>query len=232
MFSVLFEVHPKAEQWDAYLGYAKMLRPELEQIEGFVDNIRYRSLTRSGWILSLSNWRDEKALVRWRTRATHHEVQEKGRFEVLLDYHLRVGQLTQDTKLPAGCELREQRLDETQRGLGTAVTLLDARRPAEWDETSSPQAYAEWLGLKLDATGLIDWDVFDAVLTPGDIVLLSSWRDAGSVEAFTTTGTFRDDVRLRRVRVVRDYGMFDRREAPQYYPDVKPNQPENVSGAR
>ena len=48
MFSVLFEVHPKSDQWDTYLGYAKMLRPELEQIEGFVDNIRYRSLTREG----------------------------------------------------------------------------------------------------------------------------------------------------------------------------------------
>jgi hypothetical protein len=39
MFSVLFEVYPKSDQWDAYLGYAKMLRPELEQVEGFVDNI-------------------------------------------------------------------------------------------------------------------------------------------------------------------------------------------------
>jgi hypothetical protein len=29
-----------------------------------------------------------------------------------------------------------------------------------------------------------------------------------------------DGARLRRVRVVRDYGMFDRREAPQYYPDI------------
>ena len=75
MFSVIFEVHPRSDQWDAYLGYAKMLRPELEQIEGFVDNIRYRSLTREGWILSLSGWRDEKALVRWRTRAKHHDVQ-------------------------------------------------------------------------------------------------------------------------------------------------------------
>ena len=94
MFSVIFEVHPKTEQWDAYLGYAKMLPPELEQIDGFVDNIRYRSLTRDGWILSLSGWRDEKALVRWRTMVKHHEIQEKGSWEVLLDYHLRVGQLT------------------------------------------------------------------------------------------------------------------------------------------
>jgi hypothetical protein len=30
-----------------------------------------------------------------------------------------------------------------------------------------------------------------------------------------------DGARLRRVRVVHDYGMFDRREAPQYYPDVE-----------
>jgi hypothetical protein len=28
------------------------------------------------------------------------------------------------------------------------------------------------------------------------------------------------DHRLRRIRVVRDYGMFDRREAPQYYPEA------------
>ena len=105
MFSVLFEVHPKPEQREAYLGYAKRLRPELEQIEGFVDNIRYRSLTREGWILSLSGWRDEKSLIRWRTRERHHEVQEKGRSEVFLDYHLRVGQVTRDTRLPEGYAL-------------------------------------------------------------------------------------------------------------------------------
>jgi hypothetical protein len=27
--------------------------------------------------------------------------------------------------------------------------------------------------------------------------------------------------RLRRVRIVRDCAMFDRREAPQYHPDVR-----------
>ena len=59
MFSVIFEAHPRPDQWDAYLGHARMFRPEFEQIEGFVDNIRYPSLTREGWILSLSGWRDE-----------------------------------------------------------------------------------------------------------------------------------------------------------------------------
>ncbi len=100
MFSVLFEVNPHGDQQDAYLDYAKMLRPQLEQIDGFIDNIRYRSLTRDGWILSVSSWRDEKALVRWRTRARHHDVQAKGREHVLADYHLRVGQVTATPACP------------------------------------------------------------------------------------------------------------------------------------
>jgi heme-degrading monooxygenase HmoA len=119
-----------------------MLRPDLEQIDGFVDKIRYHGLTREGWILSLSGWREEKALVRWRTRAGHHEVQEKGRSEVLLDYHLRVGQITQDTRLPEGWVLREQRLDETEAGAGTTVTLIDATRPPEWVIGTAPRDIA------------------------------------------------------------------------------------------
>src|ERR1700760_5172699 len=124
MFSVIFEVHPRPEQWDAYLGAAKSLRPELERIDGFVDNIRYKSLTRDGWILSLSGWRDEKSVVRWRTGMRHHMVQQKGRTEILLDYHLRVGQVTADTHIPEGHTLQEQRLDETEVGEGTTIVLI------------------------------------------------------------------------------------------------------------
>ena len=229
MFSVLFEVHPKPDQWDAYLGYAKMHKPELERIEGFADNIRYRSLTREGWILSLSGWRDEKALVRWRTRARHHEVQEKGRLQVLLDYHLRVGQLTKDTRLPDGHALQEQRLDKTETGDATTITLIDANRPAGWVEKAAPRHVAEWLGFDPSAKSLVAWDVFDAVLTPGDVILLVSWRDQAAAEGFEGTVSLQNGARLRRIRVVRDYGMFDRREAPQYYPDVnRPSSEQSI----
>ena len=136
MFSVIFEVHPKSDRWDACLSNAKMLGPELEQVDGFVDNIRYKSLTREGWILSLSGWRDEKSVVRWRTAMRHHMVQEKGRSEILLDYHLRVGQITQDTHVPVGQTIKEQRLDETEIGEGTTVTFIDAKRPAKLSEAA------------------------------------------------------------------------------------------------
>jgi heme-degrading monooxygenase HmoA len=221
MFSVIFEVRPKAEQWDAYLGNAKILRPELEQVDGFVDNIRYRSLMRDGWILSLSGWRDEKAVVRWRTRMRHHEVQEKGRSEILSDYHLRVGQVIQDTRVPEGRELQEQRLDETEVGKGTTVTLIDGKRSPDWVKRSKPEDVAKWLGFVPGAIGLVAWDVFDAVLAPGDIILMLTWRDKAAAQAFEKIVLLQEGARLRHVRVVRDYGMFDRREAPQYYPDAK-----------
>jgi heme-degrading monooxygenase HmoA len=154
LFSVIFEVHPKPDQWDAYLGEAKMLRPELEQVDGFVDNIRYKSLSREGWILSLSGWRDEKSVVRWRTAKRHHMVQEKGRFEILLDYHLRVGQIIHDTRVPAGQKIAEQRLDETEVGEGTTVTFVDAPWPATSCDTLNAAEAASFLGFKQDATGL------------------------------------------------------------------------------
>jgi heme-degrading monooxygenase HmoA len=218
MFSVIFEVHPKADQWDAYLENARMLRPELVEVDGFIDNIRYKSLTRDGWILSLSGWRDEKAVVRWRTAMRHHMVQEKGRTEILLDYHLRVGQITRDTRIPEGHTLQEQRLDETEVGEGTTIVLIDARRPDGAGESTDSTSGSAYLGFDPKADGLVGWDVFDAVLTPGDLILLTVWRTATAAEAFEKEVRLPKEARLRRVRVVRDYGMFDRREAPQYYP--------------
>ena len=220
MFSVIFEVLPYKGSWDDYLNSAKSLRPDLEHIDGFVDNIRYKSLTRDGLILSLSNWRDEKYLVRWRTRARHHEVQQRGRDVILADYHLRVGQITSDNKLPTGHALSEQRLDVTEVGEGTTITLINSMRPADGKPMNTPQDCARWLGLKPWNGESASWDVFDAVLTPGDLILLISWKTDVGAEAYEKSLGPKDGVRVRRVRVVRDYGKYDRREAPQYYADA------------
>src|ERR1700752_3985105 len=225
MFSVIFEILPNKENWNYYFNNAEMLRPELEQVDGFVDNIRYKSLTRESWILSLSSWRDEKSLVRWRSRRRHHEIQQKGRDEILADYHLRVGQIIADNQVPTGYALKEQRLDETEVGEGTTVTLINATRPAGWKQTKNPYDFAEWLGLNPWAAGSTSWDIFDAVLAPGDLILLISWKDAAAAQAYEDTSVLNDKARVRRARIIRDYGKFDRREAPQYYADAKGGEP-------
>ncbi|RXH24149.1 antibiotic biosynthesis monooxygenase [Bradyrhizobium nanningense] len=225
MFSVIFEALPNKGSFDDYLDHSKILGPELQQIEGFIDDVRYKSLTREGWILSHSAWRDEKSLVRWRTHMRHHEVEQKGRNEILADYHVRVGQITADNQVPPGYALAEQRLEETEVGEGTTITLINASRPMEWKRTENPYDCAEWLGLNPWAAGTVSWDVFEALFTPSDLVLLISWKDAAAAQAYEDSSALNDKARVRRVRIVRDYGKYDRREAPQYYADVKASEP-------
>ena len=224
MFSVIFEAEPRLGQWEAYLDGVRQLRPAVEKIDGFVGSIRYRSLTRRGWMLSLSDWRDEKALVRWRSAMHHHEMQGRGRREILEDYHLRVGQVTADTQIPDGYSLEEQRLDETEVGEGTTIVLISDDRPAEWGGTSNAPDCAEWLGLDPYAAGMVSWDVFEAVVAPGRLLLMLVFEDREAADHFSDTVLLKESARLRQLRVIRDYGMFDRREAPQYYPERRPPQ--------
>ena len=46
------------------------------------------------------------------------------------------------------------------------------------------------------------WDVFDAVLTPGDVILLLSWRSQVDADLFANTVSLPETSRLRQVRVV------------------------------
>ena len=207
MFAVIFEVTPKQSRWEDYLGYAQALKPELEKIEGFLDNERFESRSRKGRLLSLSLWRDEKAVVRWRTLEHHHKVQEKGRFEVFEDYHLRVGEVTSDTAPPKGQRLVQQRLDETETGAAKALTISEWIGPAA--DLGLPRAGAQ---------GLVTHEVFESITNEGKLLLLASWRDSAAAASWHPAKVAGKAPRHFQVRIIREYGMFDRREAPQYYP--------------
>ncbi len=73
--------------------------------------------------------------------------------------------------------------------------------------------------------GFISVERFESLTNPGKMLSLSMWRDEDSVKAWRNltshrktqaagrAGVFRD-YRLRVAAVVRDYGMFERDEAP------------------
>jgi heme-degrading monooxygenase HmoA len=222
MFAVIFEVQPKPEKWDQYLELAKQLRPELEQIAGFIDNERYKSMRTEGRLLSLSIWADEKSVIRWRTHAMHHGVQEKGRFEVFEDYHLRVGEISADTHTPPGCTLQQLRLDATEVGAAKVVSISEID-PGPNAKPTDADTLPERLHVPSPGRGGVsDMEVFASIYTPGKLLLLVSWRDAAAADAWQQPASLADAgrIRHRRVRVIRDYGLADRREAPQFYPDV------------
>ena len=219
MFAVIFEVQPKGDRWDDYLGLAGALKPKLEAIDGFIDNERFASRRTKGRVLSLSTWRDEKAVTRWRTLGTHHAAQEKGRTEIFEDYHLRVGEVFADTQVPRGASLEQQRFDATEIGAAKVVTITELS-PLQGDTPASADP-AVALGLpRSGSDGLVDQEAFESITTPGKQVLLVSWADQGLADRWQPKPVAGAALRHRCVRVIRDYGMRDRREAPQYYPEV------------
>lgn len=214
MFAVIFEVEPRSGRFDAYLSLAGSLRPELEKIDGFLDNERFASTRQEGRVLSLSIWRDEKALIRWRTQGAHHRVQQQGRGEVFADYRLRVGEITADTHLPRDRSLARQRLDETATGAAKVVTISEFP-PAAGEEPAAA------LGLpEVGTGGLVEHAVFASLANPGRLLLLAGWRDAEAAGRWQPRAPATGAPRHRQIRIIRDYGMSDRREAPQYHPPV------------
>ena len=96
MIAVIFEVWPKDEHKQEYLDIAADLRPQLDKIEGFIFIERFESLSEPGKILSLSFWRDEKAVEEWRRLESHRVAQAKGRATIFKDYRLRVAAVIRD----------------------------------------------------------------------------------------------------------------------------------------
>ncbi|MEZ5593936.1 MAG: antibiotic biosynthesis monooxygenase [Gammaproteobacteria bacterium] len=96
MIAVIFEVWPKPEHRQAYLDTAATLRPLLETIDGFISVERFESLSTPGKLLSLSFWRDEKAVQAWRENFAHRNAQQEGRTTYFADYRLRVTAVLRD----------------------------------------------------------------------------------------------------------------------------------------
>ena len=96
MYAVIFEVEPEAGREQDYLDIAARLRPELEKIDGFISIERFKSLSQEGKILSLSFWRDEDAIARWRQQEQHQAAQRAGRDRIFRDYRIRVAAVMRD----------------------------------------------------------------------------------------------------------------------------------------
>ena len=96
MYAVIFEVEPEPDRVQEYLDIAARLRAELENIDGFISIERFKSLSQDGKILSLSFWRDEDAIARWREQDQHPAAQISGRDGVFRDYRIRVAAVVRD----------------------------------------------------------------------------------------------------------------------------------------
>ena len=79
MIAIVFEVWPAKGHEQRYFDIAAHLKAELETMDGFISVERFSSLTEPGKFLSLSMWRDEAAVKRWRNLESHRAAQAEGR---------------------------------------------------------------------------------------------------------------------------------------------------------
>ncbi len=96
MIAVIFEAETNPAHKADYLNAAAVLRPQLDTFDGFISIERFESLSKPGKILSLSFWRDEEAVAKWRNLDVHREIQTAGRDHIFDDYRLRVAHVIRD----------------------------------------------------------------------------------------------------------------------------------------
>ena len=207
MISQFFEVQVKEGQANRYLDLAAGLKPSLEAMGGCLFIDRFKSLSRKNLLLSYQIWQDEGSMIAWRVDAKHHTVQETGRERVFADYRIRIAQVIHEER-PEKSAWRPERLspyNDPKRRPPTYVIASESRNRELPVETSWKR------------------DVFESVYRPGIVAHLI---DVPSPDAGVGLGRqlFADSTTeyFRVFEVMRDYGMFNREEAPQYYPPVPP----------
>jgi heme-degrading monooxygenase HmoA len=203
MLSLFFEVEIKPGRVDQYLNLAASLKPELEAMGGCLFLDRFKSLSRDNLILSYQIWQDEGSLTAWRVQAHHHDVQTLGRDKVFSNYRIRVAQVIFEAKRGQPVWQPESRslYNDPKRRPPTYVLATESK------------------SVKLPVACNWHNEAFASVYREGQYAHLIELPDeqcgvALAPRLFDEPST--DYVRI--VEVVRDYGMYDRTEAPQFYP--------------
>jgi len=210
MISQFFEVQIREGHLNRYMDLAEALKPALADVGGCLFIDRFKSLTRENLLLSYQIWQDEGSMTAWRVDADHHRVQEIGRERIFSDYRIRIAQVIHEARPGEPIWQPERR---------TPYNDPARRRPTYVIATESKNA---------DLPVATQWqrDSFQSMYRPGYFAHLVDLPDDRSGLEFGTR-LFADPTTeyFRVFEVMRDYGMYDRAEAPQYYPPV--NRPAN-----
>jgi heme-degrading monooxygenase HmoA len=189
MLALFFEMHPKPGHMDHYFRHVAMLKPELEKHDGLMWLDRFTSLTQDSKILSHQLWEDEAAIIRWRENHRHMGSQNAGREKHFADYRIRIIEVAY----------------HAQAGEGAYSFPFDEASSAEWVVAGHAKGKALAGGD----------EQFNSVNHEDAFVTLASVADEG--EAMSLAGQWDDDEAVSWIiagKLIRDYGMHDRAQAP------------------
>lgn len=196
MLALFFEVLPKPGHEDHYFRHVGMLKPVLAKHTGMTWLDRFKSLSRERVILSHQLWKDDAAIVHWRDDRQHQGSQTAGRYTHFEDYRIRIAELIAKVERGGPVEQFEPGADATGSYI---VAGHSAGKPLDGFDESFASV-----------------NVADAYV---GLAAVAGAQDAGKLLARVS-----EDESMTwgfAARMTRDYGMFDRDQAPQDYPPVE-----------
>jgi heme-degrading monooxygenase HmoA len=107
MIAVIFEFTPVEGRFADYRALAEGLAEDVRNADGFLSIERFESITCKGKFVSLSFWRDEEAVARWRNLQNHRDAQRRGRGGIFGSYRLRVAQVLRDYTMDERAQVPE-----------------------------------------------------------------------------------------------------------------------------
>lgn len=134
--------------------------------------------------------------------------------------HLSVGEIIDDSDAPERLPDSEQRLAPTAAGAAKVATISEFAGERDGAVDGAVHALAVNLALDSSRDGIVDAEAFASTYHPGRLLLLALWRDARAAGAWSPDRPELMTMRHRRVLIGRDYGMFDRCQAPQHFQAV------------
>jgi len=96
MIAVIFEFTAADGRFADYKQLAEALGDDVRKFDGFVSIERFQSISDPARFVSVSFWRDEEAVRKWRNVQKHREAQAKGRRGIFSSYRLRVCNVIRD----------------------------------------------------------------------------------------------------------------------------------------
>jgi heme-degrading monooxygenase HmoA len=187
--AVFFDVLPRQGFAEAYFGMAGGLKPIVENSPGFMSVERFENLEKPGWYLSFSQWADEAALSAWRCQQDHHQAQVCGRKLVLEDYRLRVG--SSISRLKDGAFSSKVLVAAI---VGGYDSVLSDAKALTANFGKAPRMFKGVIDKKR-GIALVDLSFTDALAMD----ISSNANEMAATKLF---------------QIERDYGMFDRAQAP------------------
>jgi heme-degrading monooxygenase HmoA len=192
MYALFFEVRPKPGHLPHYFEHVDRLRPALARHQGLLFLDRYRSLSDEAVLLSHQHWRDEAAILAWRRDSLHLQSQQAGRYTHFADYRIRVASLVSQW-VEGQCSEAEQdsaHAPEEGRFVIAAYTqTADGEAPA----------HAGFESVNHRGAFITLQEVGSRSLAKASV---GAWANVPALQS------------ARAFRVVRDYGMLERKEAP------------------